>query len=325
MSKIQVVSLKNSNGMELQISNLGATIIGLFVPDKNGKSTNVIVSLEPEEYEKKYYVDEGLYLGATVGRFAGRISNGSFKIDGKNYPLHNQDGVHLHGGKIGFDKKYWDVKNLEEGKNPSVEFICTSEHLEEGYPGNLKVSAKYQLTEKNEVIITYSATSDAKTVINLTNHSYFNLNGKDSILNHELMINSNGYLDVDDRLIPSGKLNDSKNTRFDCNKNSAINRDDFLGFDNAFVLGESDLKASLNSVETGIKMDVFTNQPACVVYTPEKFPNWNFKSENSYSKFSAICFETQGFPDAPNHSNFPSCMLNPEEKYVNKTVFEFSF
>ena len=324
MSKIEVTTLKNSNGLVLQISNLGATIISLNVPDKNNKEVNVVVGLEPEDYNKEPYLSNYTYLGASVGRYAGRISKGAFRVKGKTYPIYNVGGVHLHGGKSGFDKKYWEVENLVEGQNPLVTFSCESTHLEEGYPGNLKVTATYQLTEENEVKVTYKATTDTATPINLTNHAYFNLNGCDSIIDHKLKLNSAQYLEVDAQLIPSGKLIDSKNTRFDFNQESIIGRSDFEGFDDSFVLGKEALKATLKAPKTGIQMKVYSNQPASVIYTPEQLEGLPFKKGVSYSKFSAICFETQNFPDAPNNANFPSSILEPNQEYINESVWVFS-
>lgn len=324
--KIEVIKLTNSNGLELQVSNLGATIISLIVPDKNKKNINIVVGLESaEDYIKPLYIEKGLYLGASIGRYAGRISRGNFKINEEVFSIYNKNGVHLHGGKIGFDKKYWVVEDLKEGKNPQVTMSCISEHLDEGYPGNLKTTVTYQLNEENELKISYKAITDAETVVNLTNHSYFNLNGKDTVLDHKLFINSLSYLDVDENLIPSGKLMNSKDTRFDRNEISLLGRADFKGFDDTFVLGEGKLKALLMSPTTGIQMEVYTNQPASVVYTPVKLPDLTYKNGVSYSNFSAICFETQNFPDAPNNKNFPNSILKPEEEYINETVFKFSF
>jgi len=324
MSKIEVITLRNTNALELQISNLGATIISLNIPDKSNQIVNVVVGLEAEDYNKEPYLSNYPYLGASIGRYAGRISKGAFEVNGKNHPIYNDNGVHLHGGKEGFDKKYWTIESLTEGENPAVTYSYKSAHLEEGYPGNLKVSVTYQLTEKNEVKIKYKATTDAATPINLTNHAYFNLNGKDSITGHKLQLNSEQYLEVDSQLIPSGKLIDSKNTRFDFNNESIIGRADFKGFDDVFVLGTGKVKVVLTSPKTGIQMKVYTNQPACVIYTPILLEDLPFKNGVKYSKFSAICFETQNFPDAPNNPHFPSSILKPNETYINESVFEFS-
>lgn len=323
--QLKVIQLVNSKGMILQVSNFGATLISVEVPDKSNELVNVVVGIEKaNNYTEDFYLKNDLYLSSTVGRYAGRISTGKFNVDGTDYPIFNVDGVHLHGGKLGFDKKYWNVDEVFEGENPKVVLSCVSEDGDEGYPGNLAVKAIYELTENNEVKISYKANTDKATPVNLTNHAYFNLNGKDSVLDHKLMINTSHYLDVDSQLIPSGKLNSSKKTRFDRNELSLLGREDFTGFDDTFVLGEGELKAELSSEKTGIKMQVFTNQPASVVYTPVQLPNLPYKNGVSYSKFSAICFETQNFPDAPNHVNFPNSILKPGEEYSNKSVFKFS-
>ena len=325
VQQIKAIKLTNSNGLELQVSNFGAALISLMVPDKNKELINVVVGLESvEDYTKPHYLEKGLYLGSSVGRYAGRISKGCFKINDEVYPIHHKNGIHLHGGKIGFDKKYWEVENLNKGKNPQVTLSCISEHLEEGYPGNLKTFVTYQLSEENEVKVIYKATTDAETPVNLTNHSYFNLDGKGTILAHKLKINSPYYLEVDEQLIPSGELLNSMNTRFDRNEISLLGREDFKGFDDTFVLGDGKLKALLRSLKTGIQMEVYTNQPAIVVYTPLRLPDLTYKNGVGYSKFSAICFETQNFPDAPNNKTFPSSILKPGEEYINETIFQFS-
>jgi len=321
MSQIKVVTLTNSKGSELQISNLGATIIGLKVPNKNNKLVNVVVSLEkPSDYKDTPHP----CLGSSIGRYAGRISRGKFTVEGKEYPIYNEDGVHLHGGEIGFDKRFWNVDENLESKNSEVTLSIESKHLEEGYPGNLKATVCYQLTENNEVKITYKATTDKATPVNLTNHAYYNLEGEGSILNHELKINSTNYLEVSNQLLPSGKLIPTAGNRFDRKELMPIGREDFTGFDDTFVLSNEKVKAVLSSEKTGIKMKVYTNQPASVVYTPVEFEELPFKNDVSFSKFSAICFETQNFPDAPNNSNFPSSILNPGEEYINESVFKFS-
>lgn len=324
MSKIEVIKLVNSNGMELHISNLGATIIAINVPNKNNELVNVVVGMSPEAYTSEAYLSNCTYLGASIGRYAGRLSNGSFELNGELYPIYNEDGVHLHGGKTGFDKQFWTVEDLNEKSKPHVTFRYNSAHLEEGYPGNLNVTVTYQLTESNEVKVTYKATTDKATPVNLTNHSYFNLNGNGSIVDHKLKLSSSQVLEVDAKLIPSGKLVDAKDTRFDFSKKETIGREDFIGFDDTFILENKEVKAMLYAPKTGIKMRVYTNQPASVIYTPVQLDNLPYLNDATYTKFSAICFETQNYPDAPNNKHFPSSILNPEEEYINESIFEFS-
>lgn len=318
MSETKVIKLKNSSGAELEILNYGATIIGLNIPDKNNNPVNVVVSLENEID----YVNEAHpCLGSSIGRYAGRISRGKFLLNGIEYPLYNEEGVHLHGGKIGFDKKYWEIEQVSDSK---VVLSIESKDMEEGYPGNLKASVTYELTEQNEVKISYSALTDKATPVNLTNHAYYNLEGEGDVLNHKLLINSTNTLEVSPQLLPSGKLIPTKDNRFDRTDLEVIGREDFVGFDDAFVLAKEESKAVLISNKTGIKMEVFTNQPACVVYTPVELGDLPIKNNAKYNKFSSICFETQNFPDAPNNENFPSSILKPGKVYVNESIFKFS-
>lgn len=325
MPNLETITLLNKNKLELRVSTLGATILSLKVPDKNKKCVNVIVGLSHEnDYISYPYLETGLFLGTTVGRYAGRISKGQFKINSEVYSIYNENGVHLHGGKEGFDKKLWTIESVEEGESPSVTLSFLSKHLEEGYPGNLKAFVTYTLTKDNVLKVTYKATTDQKTIINLTNHSYFNLNGEASILDHELLVNSDFYLDVDDNLIPSGKLNPVKGSRFDFNSKTIMGKDNFKGLDDTFVLRDDKLKAIIASKKSGIQMKVFSNQPAVVIYTPLKFTELPFKDGVKYSDFPAICFETQHYPDAPHHDHFPTTILNPDQTYINESIFEFS-
>ena len=320
-NKLEVFTLKNSYGMELEVSNFGATILSLKVPNKKGSLTNVVVGLEQaEDYLTAPYTDVSLFLGSSIGRYAGRISKGKFEIQSKVYPIPNANGVHLHGG-TGFDKKFW---NLKSQTSNAVVLTYTSQHLEEGYPGELEVEALFEITENSCLIISYSATTDEATPVNLTCHPYFNLNGEGSILEHELWINSTKHLEVDKQLIPTGIIVESENTPFDYSKSSRINKPNFIGFDDTFVMGLGQLKAKLNSAKTGIEMKVYANEPAMVIYTPKQFPELNFKNQLGEGPFPTICFEPQNFPDAPNNHHFPNSILQPGEIYSNKIVFEFS-
>lgn len=321
MNKLALYTLSNSNGMELQVSNFGATIISLKVPNNLGTLTNVVVGLEQaEDYLTAPYTDVTLYLGSSIGRYAGRISNGKFEIEGKTYPVENTDGVHLHGG-VGFDKKFW---NLKSQSTNAVVLTYVSAHLEEGYPGELEIEALFEITDNNCLIVSYSATTDQSTPVNLTCHPYYNLNGCDSILDHELWVNSTQHLEVDAQLIPTGTILESENTVFDYTTLSKINKPNFVGFDDTFVMGQEQLKAKLSSSITGIEMKVYASEPAMVIYTPKQFPKLNFKNQLGVGAFPAICFEPQNFPDAPNKNHFPNSILHPNEMYSNKIVFEFS-
>ncbi len=321
MNKIETITIKNKNGMELKVTNYGAIIIGLKVPGKNNHFVDVVIGLaEASHYIEKPYTDVMLFLGCTIGRYAGRISKGEFEVNGKIYPVKHTDGVHLHGGK-GFDKRYWNVKEVLDN---AVTMTYLSPDLEEGYPGNLEVNVIYTLTHDNCLNITYTARTDKATPVNLTSHPYINLNGKDDVLNHELFINSSQHLDVDKQLLPSGKINTSINTQFDRKTKSKIKTATFIGFDDTFILEKEKLKASLTSAETGINLNIYSNQPAMVVYTPKQFPNLPYKDNLQYPEFPAICFEPQNFPDAPHHAHFPNSILMPDEEYRNEIIYEFS-
>ncbi|WP_370390649.1 aldose epimerase family protein [uncultured Winogradskyella sp.] len=321
MTDSDILTLSNANGITLELSTLGATITQLLVPNKNGKPINVVATLENQrDYSSKSYLKERLYLGSTVGRYAGRISKGFFEIDNIKYPLYNLNGVHLHGGKKGFDQKLWSVQH--HSKNSAV-LTCFSPHMEEGYPGNLKVSLTYTITESNELKLHYVAETDRTTHVNLTNHSYFNLNGEGTILNHKLKILSDEYLEVDNRLIPTGQILQVKHSRYDYTHLKTIDQPSFIGLDDTFITRNDRLKAILKSESSGIEMHVYSDQPAMVVFTPPEFPNFNFKNATVYSKFPAICFETQHFPDSPHHEHFPSTLLQPGDIYRQETSFAF--
>ena len=263
-SKIEVVKIANSSGLELEVINYGATIKSLRVPNKYDSKTSVVIGLkQPQHYTQFPYINYPLFFGSSIGRYAGRISEGNFRIDEKEYSIKSEAGVHLHGGTKGFDKKIWKINNVYEGASSSVKLSYFSKDLEEGYPGDLEVSVIYEVHKSNALRITYEAVTSKKTHVNLTNHAYFNLNGQGSILDHFMKLNNLSHLEVDHRLLPTGKLLRSKETRFDFKVKSLIGRQDFLGFDDTFVLDKTKAKAAmLFSKKTGIKMEVFTNQPA---------------------------------------------------------------
>ena len=324
---MEVVKLANSKGMELEVCNYGATLMSLSVPNRNKEQVNVVVGLpEAEDYLDPRYQMHNLYLGSSVGRYAGRISNGSFQLEGKYYTLEMEKGVHLHGGQNGFDKKFWEVIATKQGRNPRVELSLLSKDMDEGYPGNLRVSVVYELLESNALRIYYTATTDRPTVLNLTNHAYYNLNGAGSVSEHYLQINSSKLLELDDKKVPTGKILECSQTHYDFLKKAHVKKIKNSGLDDVFVLSQKPFCASLTSIQTGVHMKVLTRQPAVVIYTPYLFPEMelDFKGSTAYGLFPAICFETQNFPDAPNKSHFPNSVLRPGETYTNETVFDFS-
>ena len=322
--QLQLLSLTNSRHTELKILNFGATIFSLEFQKKNKEKINVVVGPEkPKDYLGESYHKKGKYFGSSVGRYAGRISNGSFEIDGKKYDLYTKDGVHLHGGKYGFSYKFWEVEEVNGEKNPSVLLSYLSENGEEGYPGNLRVKVKYTLTEEDEVKIDYTATTDEKTFVNLTNHTYFNLQGRGNIDRHRLQLEADRMLETDEQLMPTGNLLKVEGTSKDFRVMKAV---DQIPLDTAFAFtgpGNSGKKIILESAESGISLQVYTQQPAVVVYVPEVLPqDWEYTTAIAEHR-QAICLETQNFPDAPHHSSFPSALLKPDEIYKNRIVWKF--
>lgn len=321
--------LSNANGAKLTVTNYGASIVSLEIPNKKGELINVIAGLDDiKDYEKVSYHPSAKFLGASIGRYAGRISEGRIKIGDEEYVLHHQNKVHLHGGLKGFDKRLW---KLESTNSNAITFSYDSKHLEEGYPGNLKVKVIYQLSNDNELIITYYATTDKDTFVNLTNHAYFNLEGSGSILDHSLQLNCSDYLEVDALQLPTGQLKSVIGSPYDFleSKPLQILEDNGL-IDDTFVFSSANRevdthspKISIESDKSGLKMEVRTNQPAVVIYTPESFPDWNFKNQSKYDRFPAICFECQNYPDAPNQHHFPSALVKANEQYKNLTIFKF--
>ncbi|MFO7720041.1 MAG: aldose epimerase family protein [Gillisia sp.] len=319
---LRIYTLTNTKGTQLQILNLGGSIFSLILKDKDGKPVNVVVGpRNAEDYISEKYAEENKCFGASVGRYAGRISNGSFRLHGKTYELYQKNGSHLHGGLRGLHTKIWKLEGEISGTDFSLILSCVSEEGEEGYPGRLEIKVKYTLTSKNELIIEYAASTTESTPLNLTNHTYFNLNGKGNVSDHRLFINSERILDTDEALRPSGDFIALKGHSKDFSEEKEINQ---ITLDDTFVLNENaNIAASLYAPETGIEMQVETNQPSVVVYIPEGLPrSWQYQTEIS-DDFPSICMETQNFPDAPNHANFPNSILEPGEKYLNRSVFKF--
>lgn len=297
------VTIKN-NFITLTVLDYGAIIQKLILKNKNGVDTNVVIGLE----EPEQYLTDNKSLGACIGRYAGRISNGSFQISNTNYPIFSKDEVHLHGGKQGFGKRYWTIDQVHDGENPFVKLSYLSKDLEEGYPGNLKTTVTYKLVGSSLFII-HQATTDKATPVNLTNHSYFNLDGEDKIDHYQLRLSCPEYLETDAKLLPTGKLVSVKNTKYDFLKMKKIGD---VRLDTPFVLDSTLTENTLlTSDKSGLSMEVITDQAGVVVYTPPAF--------------AAICFETQNFPDAPNQPHFPNSILQPGETYHNETEFKFGF
>ncbi len=320
--ELKTIQLVNKQQNKLEILNYGAAILSFIIKDKKGKPTNVIVSPKATEFVKPDYKSHNKCFGASVGRYAGRISGGKFKLDDKTYELQQKNGVHLHGGDYGFPYKIWKIEEQTSGENPSVKLSYFSEDGEEGYPGNLKATVKYTLTEENEILIEYTASSDKKTVVNITNHAYFNLNGEGSVSDHFLQISAKKILKVNDKMLPTGDLVKLKNQPKDFSQSKLIGN---RPLDDSFVLinDKNENAAVLFAPLTGIKMEIKTNQPALVAYVPEELPeDLEYKTLIS-EKYPSICLEAQNFPDSPNFRNFPSSTLKPGDLYYNRIYLKF--
>jgi aldose 1-epimerase len=336
---VDLFVLTNKGGAEVSITNYGGAVVSVKVPDRNGKLADVVLGYDTLDG----YVNDKAYFGATVGRYGNRIAHAQFVLDGKTYTLAKNNGDNsLHGGIKGFNKAVWTAKTLSAKDGQSLELSYLSKDGEEGFPGNLKVSVVYTLKDSNALSIAYSATTDKKTVLNLTNHSYFNLAGEGSgdILGHLLMIQADKFTPVDASLIPTGELRDVAGTPFDFRKSTAIgariNQDDEQlklgsGYDHNFVLRavpESlEFLGAARVVEptSGRVLEVFTTEPGVQFYTGNfldgKTPG---KGGHTYPRRSAFCLETQHFPDSPNQPKFPSVVLNPGERYHSVTTYKFS-
>ena len=336
---IEMATLKNSHGMEVQAINYGAIITSLKVPDRSGKIADVVLGFDQPA---GYWSDPPPpYFGAVVGRYGNRIARGQFTIGGKTYKLAtNNDPNHLHGGNVGFDKVVWEMATKDTPQGSSVIFTRTSPDGEEGYPGNLHATVTYTLTEKNELIIDYRATTDKATPVNLTQHSYFNLAGEGSgdILGHQLTINADRYTPVDDTLIPTGELAPVQGTPLDFRQATAIGaRIDAdnaqlkagKGYDHNFVLNRKgaglELAARLTDPKSGRTLEISTTEPGIQFYSGN-FLDGTIKGKGGhvYAHRTGLCLETQHYPDSPNQPKFPSTILQPGKVYTSKTVWTFS-
>ena len=321
---IDSCEMTNKNGMQLKVITYGATITSLKIPLGKGGFIDVVLGFDTlEAYIKSFDLESAPYLGSTVGRYAGRISNGDFNLNGKTFNLNrNNNNNSLHGGNIGFSQKQWKIKNVTEGENPSITLSYFSPDGEENYPGDLSIDLTYTLSDENELIIEYVATTSEDTVINLTHHSYFNLDGHSStILEQDLLIHSNKILETNEHNIPTGQFLNLENNLFDFNQAKKCPQT----IDTTFVLNDGEeISASLFSPKNNLEMLVYTNQPAVHIYVGGNCFNAIKGKENAdYHPLSGICFETQNFPDAPNHDHFPNAVLRKDEVYQHKTMYKF--
>lgn len=343
--QVDLYTLRNSNGVVAQFTNFGARWVSFWIPDKEGSMRDVVLGFDNLES----YISAGEpYHGATVGRVCGRINNGRFTLNGQEYELANNDLFgkrvknHLHGGNEGFHVKVWDEKKVTNSSGEeSMVFKYRSPHMEEGYPGTMDVTVTYTLTEENEIEIKYEATTDRPTIVNLTNHSFFNLKGEGNgdVLDHKLTIAADEYIEADEELIPTGRIQPVEGTPLDFRdpaqigsrihvEHSQIEKD--KGFAVAYALSRQENPsyqkvAELFSPESGIRMEILSDQPSLQFYNAWLFDGSDIGKQGKKYVFSGgAALETQGYSDAPNHPDFPSIALKPGEKYIHKATYRFS-
>jgi aldose 1-epimerase len=331
---VDLYILTNKNGVEAAITNYGGTVVSLKVADRNGKFEDVVLGYDNLDG----YATGKAYIGATVGRYANRIAHATFTLDGTTYALAKNDGDnHLHGG---FNKRVWTAKDVSSSAGQALELTYLSKDGEEGFPGNLPVKVVYTLTDQNELRIDYTATTDKDTVLNLTNHAYFNLAGQGNgdILQQQVMIQADRFTPIDTTSIPTGELRSVKGTPFDFTNSTAIgariDQDDQQlklgrGYDHNWVLnngtpGSLFLAAQAYDQHSGRVLEVLTTEPGIQLYTGNFLDGIRGKDGKVYNRRYAFCLETQHFPDSPNHPNFPSAELKPGQHFQSTTVYKFS-
>jgi aldose 1-epimerase len=334
-SEVSLYTLRNNAGAEVGICNYGGLVIFLKVPDRNGKFADVVLGYDnlPD------YIKDTPYFGALIGRYGNRIAKGKFTLDGKEYTLAVNNGPNaLHGGLKGFDKVVWEPRLLASLEGPSLELLYVSKDGEEGYPGTLSVKAVYTLTEDNALRLEYTATTDKDTVVNLTHHSYFNLAGKDDILNHQVMIPADKFTPVDSTLIPTGELKPVDGTPFDFRTPTAIGarigqEDEQLKFGNGYdhnwiinkPMGQLSLMGRVYEPTTGRVLEVYSTEPGLQFYSGNFLDGKNKGKGGWVYKFrNGFTMEPQHYPDSPNQPNFPSVVLKPGQTYRNTIVYKFS-
>jgi aldose 1-epimerase len=329
---IYLFTLRNTNGTEVCITNYGAIITSFKLRDANGSANDIVLGFDKtEDYLSEEYLAGYPYFGAAIGRYANRIKNGGFSIDGRKYFLEKNKGAdHLHGGANGFDKKVWDCDSHSE---KTVVLKYKSMDGEEGYPGNLESKLRFELTDNNELIYEYTASTDKPTVINLTHHSYFNLNnGHGTINEHVVKINSPAILEQDDNFVVTGKCIPVEGTIYDFSQLRRIDNkwNGADGYDQSFVLKENNpvdpttglaLAAEAFSEQSKLKLEVYTNEPLVHFYTGKWIPFLKGKNGKNYGPFSGFCFETHKHPNSINIPDFPNTILRPGEIYQSKTMY----
>lgn len=338
-TKVHLFTVKNDN-MSFSCTDYGATLTSIVLNGKTGKKTDVLLGFSTLEG----YLNTKYCFGAIVGRFANRIGGASFSVNGKQYDLDKNDGPNtLHGGFEGYDKMMWKGTSISGKDYAGVKFSRLSVDGEQGFPGNVRIEVSYILDDKNNLSCLYTAETDKATPINLTNHAYFNLGGNGSVLNHELQMNSSYVLDINSKLIPTGKLNSVKDTAFDFTSTKKIGAniaDVGSGYDHCYVTEKYNIEdhqcgaplldddlvefAEVKDPSTENTMSVFTNMEGCQFYTANWIGGIVGKNGRVYENHDAFCLETQCFPDTPNKTEFPTCILEPGQQYRAKTIYSFN-
>lgn len=333
---IEMYTLTNENGVELKVISYGGRITSLKVPDRKGNLENVVLGFD----SVGDYLEEDPFFGALIGRYGNRIAKGKFTLDGQEYNLAQNNGEnHLHGGEKGYHKVMWTIEEIPDSN--ALKLTYTSDDLEEGYPGRLDVAVTYTLREDNSLDVEYEATTNKKTILNLTQHSYFNLAGDFSqkILDHQVQINANHFLPVDKTSIPTGEFKEVASTPFDFRQPKTLGEDINVdneqikrgsGYDHCWVLNDQEngmrFAASAFHPSSGRLLEVYTTEPGMQLYTGN-FLDGTLPMQGqvgNYERRTGFCFETQHYPDSPNHKEFPSVVLEPGEKYQSRTSFRFS-
>ena len=329
--QVELYTLANKNGLRVKIMTYGATITSVETPGRDGRTENIILALDSLDN----YIKGHPYLGSTVGRFANRIAKGKFSIEGKEYTLAtNNDANHLHGGEKGFDKAVWKAEEIKGDNFVGLKFTHISPDGDEGYPGKLTAVVTYSLTNDNELRMEYEAETDKPTVLNLTNHTYWNLagGGNGDVLEHSLTLNADRYLPVDKGLIPTGEMKPVEGTPMDFTKPMAIGSrigQVGSGYDHCYVLNKSEgsaeptLVAKITEPTSGRVMEIFTTQPGVQLYTGNFLDGKLSGGGKAFKKHYAFCLETQHYPDSPNRPEFPTTLLRPGEKYHHTTIHKF--
>jgi aldose 1-epimerase len=330
--EVDLFTLSNDNQITVKITNYGAIITSIETPDKNGELANIACGFEKfENYISPEYLGSYPYFGCVCGRCCNRIDKGKFTLEGKEYSLAVNNGPnHLHGGLIGYDRRLWTAEIIEESKKVGVKLSLLSNDMEEGYPGNLKVTCTYTLNNNNELTIEYGAETDQTTIVNLTNHTYFNLTGgKENILNHELELTAKTYTDSVD-LIPTGEIVPVEGTPNNFLIKKKLGKDIAAletGYDLNFVLDNAEGKlvyaACLSEETSGRMVEVYTTQPGIQLYTGYWIPELTIDGKKKFGSYTGVALETQHFPDSVNNPQFPMVTLAPGQKFYEKTCYTF--